>query len=872
MSKPASASGSARGSATVLRWLRRAQFRAQPGRTLASIAAVAIGVALALAIHLVNASALDSFRHAIATVNGDADAQVRAPQGLLEEGLLDTLAAFDGIAVASPVLELDLYPETAPANRTAQEAARPPLKLVALDLFAAAQVTPGLLPVAAGASGAGLNSTSGSGLPLFDPDSVFLSDAAAVLYPSAHLDLRHGSQAVRLRVAGRVPGAAAGQVVAVMDLGSAQWAFGAVGMLSRIDLKLGPGAPLQPALDRLKPLLPPGTQLVTPQASEQRMSNLSRAYRVNLNVLALVALLTGGFIVFATMSLAAVRQQQEMALLMVLGAPPLIATRALLWQGALVGLWGSLLGAAAGVALAYLLLNTIGGDLGGGYFSSSAGALAARPFAIAGFCLLGCITAILGSLAPARAARRLPAAQVLRAGSQEATLRRFRHLRIAAALFAGGAVLLLAPPLFGLPVAAYLAIAAFLFAGIALVPQVIERALAWIRRTFAHSLWRHPGAWLAVTRQAQAPASAAIALAGVVASFALSCAMVIMVSSFRLSVDDWLAKVLPADLYGRAPSSLQGSIEPLAQQAISAIPGIERTQFLRSIELSLDPRRASVPLLARNLAGQPIEQQLPLTGAALKPPAGADAVAVYVSEATVSLYGFDPGSVQEIPLGGGPKRVFVAGVWRDYARQTGAMTMDLADYRTLTGDATVSDVAVWLAPGASVAAITGQIRRAAPVLENTTFRSAGEIRALSLRIFDRSFAVTYVLEAIAIVVGLFGVASTYAAEALNRAREFGMMRHLGVSRRMVVGQLAIEAGIGTSIALIWGGLLGLLIGVILIKRVNPQSFHWTMDLALPMHILVPSAAALLATAVVTAVLAARSASSGGPLRAVQQDW
>ncbi|MEO6270097.1 MAG: ABC transporter permease, partial [Lautropia sp.] len=137
---------------------------------------------------------------------------------------------------------------------------------------------------------------------------------------------------------------------------------------------------------------------------------------------------------------------------------------------------------------------------------------------------------------------------------------------------------------------------------------------------------------------------------------------------------------------------------------------------------------------------------------------------------------------------------------------------------------------------------------------------------------DRSFAVTYVLEAIAIVVGLFGVASTYAAEALNRAREFGMMRHLGVSRLMVMGQLAVEACAGTLIALVWGGLTGLLIGVILIKRVNPQSFHWTMDLSVPLSILVPSALALLGTAVLTAVLAARSASAAGPLQAVRQDW
>jgi len=857
----------ARGHALLLRWLRRAQFRAQPGRTLASVAAVAIGVALALAIHLVNASALDSFRHAIATVNGDADAQIRPAQGLLDEGLLDIAARLEGVAVASPILELDLYPESPDSPEEARDdasggparRAREPLRLVALDIFQAAQVTPALAPV-----------PSGSGTSVFEPDAVFLSDAAIAAYPGATLLLRQGTEVIRLKVAGRVPGAAAAQPLAVMDLGSAQWAFGAVGRLSRIDLKLEAGAALQPVLDRLQPLLPSGIQLVTPQASEQRMSNLSRAYRVNLNVLALVALLTGGFIVFATLSLAAVRQQQEMALLFVLGAPPAIASRALLWQGLLVGLWGSTLGVAAGVGLAYLLLHTVGGDLGGGYFNSSADGLAARPLALLGFAVLGCATAVLGSLAPARAARRLPAAQVLKAGSQEATLGSLRHLRAALALGIVGGALLLLPPLLGLPIAAYLAIAAFLFAGISLVPQVIRIVLAQLARRLASPLWRRPVAWLAVTRQAQAPASVAIALAGVVASFALTCAMVIMVSSFRESVDDWLGKVLPADLYARAPSPLEGSLDPAAQAAIEAVPGVERAQFLRSVDMTLDPNRAPVLLLARSLNGIPVDRQLPLTGPALPAPEGV--VPVYVSEALVSLYGFTAGSRQQLPLNGEMKPVFVAGVWRDYARQTGAVTMDLAHYRALTGDATVSDVGIWLAEDASSGEVVERLRQAAPVLARASFRSAGDVRALSLRIFDRSFAVTYVLEAIAIVVGLFGVASTYAAEALNRSREFGMLRHLGVSRTMVMGQLAVEATVGTSIALLWGGLLGALIGVILIKRVNPQSFHWTMDLALPWAILLPSAAALLATAVATAVLAARSASSGGPLQAVRQDW
>ncbi|MEO6269498.1 MAG: hypothetical protein ABIP08_04260, partial [Lautropia sp.] len=193
-----------RGAATVLRWLRRAQFRAQPGRTMASIAAVAIGVMLALAIHLVNASALDSFRQAIATVNGDADAQIRASQGFLDEALLDTVAGLAGIAVASPVLELELYPrnESRPqGSASPRDAPRESLKLVAIDLFTAARVTPGLLPVAPEAQGSGYG--SGATFRLFEPDAVFLSAAAEAAFPARELLIDQGSQPTRLTVAGR---------------------------------------------------------------------------------------------------------------------------------------------------------------------------------------------------------------------------------------------------------------------------------------------------------------------------------------------------------------------------------------------------------------------------------------------------------------------------------------------------------------------------------------------------------------------------------------------------------------------------------------------------------------------------------------------
>ena len=234
-----------------------------------------------------------------------------------------------------------------------------------------------------------------------------------------------------------------------------------------------------------------------------------------------------------------------------------------------------------------------------------------------------------------------------------------------------------------------------------------------------------------------------------------------------------------------------------------------------------------------------------------------------------------PGQLIRLPLSSQPgnqAQFFVASVWRDYARQHGAIVIARDDWRRLSADDSANNVALWLAPGADPDSIVRSLRERLPELRSMDFSTASTIRQLSLQIFDRSFALTYVLEAIAIVVGLFGVATSFAGEALARRREFGMLRHLGLTRRQIMRTFAIEAGVLTSVALAWGALIGVLIAMVLIHRVNPQSFHWTMDTAWPMPLLAASALTLLTLGMLAAVLASRHATSSDPVRSVREDW
>jgi len=224
-----------------------------------------------------------------------------------------------------------------------------------------------------------------------------------------------------------------------------------------------------------------------------------------------------------------------------------------------------------------------------------------------------------------------------------------------------------------------------------------------------------------------------------------------------------------------------------------------------------------------------------------------------------------------LPMNGKAHSLKVRGVFRDYARQHGAILIDRRDYVALTGDRRVNDAALWLAPGATAAQAMAALR-ALPGGGALEIGTPGEIRAASLRIFDRSFAVTYALEAVAVLVGLFGLSASMGALVLARRREFGVLRHLGLTRGQIAGMLAAEGGLLAALGAAAGLAAGIAISLVLVYVVNPQSFHWSMDLHWPAAFLLFLVAALVALAVLTAVVSGREAMGMGPVRAVREDW
>ncbi len=816
-----------------------------PGRLALSLLAIALGVALGYAVQLVNQAAINEFAVAVQTLFGEADLAVRGPRAGFDESLYPRLASLPEVAVASPVLELDAK---LPGRRDA-------LKILGLDIFRAAQIQPFL----AGGEIA-------DRLDFLRPDRIFLSGAAAEwlgLKKGDALSIQVGLRVISLQVAGTL-GDGRRQRFAVVDLGAAQAIFARPGVLNRIDLRLRPGADPQRLAGRLGSELPPGTLIERPEADAERTGALSRAYRVNLNVLALVALFTGGLLVFSAQALAVVRRRSQLALLRALGVTRRALVAMLLAEAAVVGAAGALAGIALGHATAAIVLRRFGAELGAGYFRGLEPTLALDVPALALFFSAGVLAAVLGSLAPALEAARAGAASALKAGDEERVLERLRPAWPGIAVILAGAALTQAGPVGGLPFFGYGAIALLLIGTVMLMPRI---AVLCFR--VAPLLGPLP-VRIGLAQLRGAPGQTGVSLAAIVAAVSLMVSMAIMVTSFRQSLDEWLERVLPADLYLRTGAGSDTAfLSPAEQRVIAALPGVGRVEFLRSQRLFVAPDKPPITLLARAVEAE--GRVPPLLGAAYVRKPG-DPPAAWVSEIAANVYGWQPGDVIELPLGGRQGRFTVAGVWRDYARQQGAVLIERYEYVRTTGDANANDAALWLAPGADPASLSREIEARVAGGANLEIAGPGEIRSLSLKIFDRTFAVTYALEAVAVIIGLLGLSSGFGALALARRREFGMLRHLGMTRRQIGAMLAAQGLLVSAIGLGVGLALGLLISLVLIHVVNRQSFHWGMDLHLPWQLLAGFVAVMLALATLTAVASGRQAMGGDVVGAVKEDW
>lgn len=841
----------------------------QPVKWLISTIAIAVGVGLGLAIHLIHQKALDQFDSGVRQFSGQADIQLLPHSTHLPDDVVEQFAELAEVSIFSPVIDLKIK----------VKGLDKPVRWLGLDVFKASAITPHLIgQTDQNAEGTAANSLLGS-------DSVYLSPALreALVRPRDEVrtlhTLKQDQTEFEWTVVGTVPAAGSKQWVAVSDIAAVQWKLGEPKKISRVDIKLAEGVTAAAFQSKYSSQFKDLGRLETPKEQGTRGASVSQAYRANLSILAMVALLTGGFLSFSTQILAVAQRSRQWALLASMGMKQIDLQKQILFESLSCGAIGSLCGLAIGYGLATLILSQLGVDLGAGYFEQSSSGLNLRLSDALLYLGFGLLATGLGAILPSGKAGKIAIHARLKSGSEESGLQFMNRAQWTGLTLCACAVLcLLIPPWENIPVGGYLAVACGLFGGICMIGSAIQLIVRPTQSVDSFSQ-------LAKSRLASTPNLLAVGLSGVVASFALVVAMHVMIFSFRQSLDDWLVQVLPAPLYMRiAEQSTLPAIPDALQTQLRMRREFSDIQFWGQEKLVLSPSRPAVELVIRPLQFENAPNQLPLTGAYLnereirtRMNQQPNRIPIWISEPLTDLYQLKTGDTLTLNMDGGLKvETLVAGVWRDYARQHGAIVIpqellqSIYQYQAIKRQASA-----WPAQGVSVDELIKVIKEESTSLgleEAFQFSQPGEIRELSLAIFDRSFAVTYLLEVAAVVIGLFGVGTSFSAMALQRKREFALLSAMGASRSILLKLVLREGFIASSIAAFVGMLMGLAFAAILIFVVNPQSFHWTMQWHTPVVDLVLMTCVLLLMGTLTVGLAIYQSAGNQLLTQLKEDW
>ena len=788
-------------------------FARHPWQYALAVAGVALGVAVVLGVDLAGASARRAFDASTEMVVGRATHQVLPRSGRLDERLYVELRAAlqrdGGAGEAAPSVEGAL---TFPGGRR--------VVLLGLDPFVEAPFRDELTAVGSELDLVALLTVPGTVVlpaPLADELGVARGDRIGAVTAAG---------SVELQVAGRIEPdpdrAAAASSYVFADIATAQELLGMVGTLSRIDLIVQ-----DDVAGRLAALLPEGVEIVASAARSRATFGMTRAFRLNLTALSLLALLVGAFLIYSTMNFLVVRRTRTIGILRSVGVDRRGLVRTILGEALVVGVPGTLLGLLIGALLGSGLTGLVVRTIDDLYFRLRVDALALTAWPFAKAAALGLGMTLLAALGPALEAASIPPRAVLsRASMERRTRRRLPWLLAASGVALVLAVALLAAGRHSLVVSFAGLFGVFLAAAFATPPataglmSLLDRAL--------------PARMPVPVRMAIRGTTASLSRTGVsVSALAVAVATVIgvglMVSSFRVSVDDWLQQTLVADFYLAVDDAWcrgAGGVGDLSAD-LRSLPGVTEVTYSqrRRLQVGGEEWRLWAVDAGRKQLGAEILAGDPATARARF----AAGEAVLVSEPWATRYGTRVGDSLTLPTPSGERTFPVAGVFRDYTSDRGVIALHRERYRELWKDECSEGIGVSFDPGTGTTAARAAIESVLPPGSSIWLSNNAELRAASLAVFDRTFTITRVLQVLVGLVAFLGILSALQALQLERIRETAVLRAVGWLPRQLRGLVIAQTGLLGFAAGVFAMPLGIALAGLLVFVINRRAFGWTMS-------------------------------------------
>jgi putative ABC transport system permease protein len=820
----------------------------EPIRAALTVFAVALGVAVVVAIDLAGQAAAGSFHSSLESLTGKTDLLLSSTGGLDEKLLaalsqlpypldfaprIEDFASIEGKGEAIPFIGLDLI-----GHHLAQFSEQNPEQAALL---------------------------------LSAPNPIWVG-ARLRLEPGARVRLLINDVRREFTVAGVLkppPGEVAEQNVIVADIGLAQLVTGKTGKLDSVDVRV----PAAESTDYWRKLISahvPASVDVEPQgARTDENRKMLSAFRWNLRVLSYIALVVGAFLIYNTISVSVVRRRNEIGVLRALGATRAFIALGFLAESLFLALAGSSLGLLLGRIMAVGAVALIGKTVQSLYVSSEPSPIHLTVQSVAAGVGLGIVVSLLAALAPAIEAARVAPVEAMARGREEynAAQRSRTTLWWSVVMLAVAAVLTQLPAVHGQPFAAYLAVLLLIAGTSSAIPALVSlfarlAALA-IQRLFGTE------AMLALRSLRASLGRTSVLTAALTTAVAMTASVGIMVGSFRQTVAVWMDNQLKADFYLRPAGSSAADRHPTMSTSIAdriaQIPGVASVDRFRAYPISYEG-------LPATLAGGESTNStrfLPGEDGAKIVRAWPTGDFVIVSEPFASKHNVRVGSSVTLPLAGANRSFKVIGIYYDYSTERGYVILARRILLKYLPDSAVSNLAVNLNPAADPTAVRQAIDnviagRAVLVFANNTLRRA------AIDIFDRTFRITYALEAVAISVAVMGIAGALLAMVIDRRREFALLRFLGAAQPQVRQIILYEAGLIGLLANGIGLILGAFLSLILIFVINKQSFGWTLQFHLPFVILLSALGGVYLATVLAGLYPARTALRMNPIEVIHE--
>ena len=847
--------------------LRAASLRhlwRHPAQLALALVGLALGVGTIVSVDVATASARRAFELSLEAVNGAATHQIAGGAYGIDEQLYVRLRTASALA-GQPQLALApvVVGYVTVGERIMQLVGIDPPASAALDAAARADAGGGAeAGAAADANGeavagstplAALDDSAVARRWFIEPGTLVMSAATARelgVPPDGRLTLAIGGVPRTAALIARIADAGPGfDGLLLTDIAQAQEWLGVSGRLSRIDLRVPSGARGAPLLAQLRALLPPDLELHGTRAEARETFAMTDAFTTNLRAMSLLALLVGTLLIYGAVSFAVLQRRPIMAVLRALGATRQQLLALVLGEAAVLGLAGAVGGALLGLAIGRGLVRLVSQTINDLYFVVAVNEVSLSPRTFVAALGIGVATALAAALLPAlEVARSAPQLGLTRAVLERRAAYVTGRLAGASLLLALAAALTIA--LSGRSLAAgFVALFMLLTSVAAVTPAALRRLARLGARLAAPSS--------ATVRLACADVGASLSRTGV-AIAALGMALTamigvaIMVQSFRESLREWLTRTIRADVYVTAPGvteSLERRLEPQVIEALLAARGVRAHSEGRRVSVT-SPAGAidlnAVRLAPESYAGFVFTQGEPARGWQ-----EFGRGAVLISEPLAWRLSLHLHDRLNLTTDSGPRSFTVAGVYREYGNDRGEVLMDLGEYQRWWRDRGIAALGIYLSPGVPVAEAMRELRAAAQGRQALFIRSNADIRALSMRIFERTFVITRVLYWLAAGVAAIGLVSALLAWELERARELALLRTLGLTPRATAALVVAQTAFMGLVALLAAIPAGVLTALVLIDVINRRAFGWQIDLHL--------AAAQFGNALALALAAALSA-------------